>query len=136
MTEASPSKGNVLLLDDDKFLLDMYSMKFTREGYTVQACLSAEDALSILRGGFNADAIVFDILMPECDGFTFLQKLNAEKLGVSAVKAALTNQSNEDEKARAESLGASHYFIKASMIPSEVVNNVGEAIAENRAKRA
>lgn len=136
MTDAAQSKGNVLVLDDDKFLVDMYSMKFTREGYTVQACLSAEDALSALRGGFNADAIVFDILMPECDGFTFLQRLSDEKLGTSAAKIALTNQSNEDEKVRAESLGATRYFIKASMIPSEVVNSVGEEIAKKRASRA
>ncbi len=36
---AAASKGNVLLVDDDKFLLDMYAMKFSHEGYTVHGCI-------------------------------------------------------------------------------------------------
>lgn len=125
--------GNVLLTDDDKFLLDMYSMKFTQQGYTVEACLSVDDALRVLRDGFVPDAIVFDIAMPERDGFSFLQTLHDEHLALNAVRAALTNQSDDSEKTKAMSLGAELYLIKASMIPSEVVNIVGEALAKKRA---
>ena len=35
------SKGSVLLVDDDKFLLDMYAMKFSQAGYVTHASLSA-----------------------------------------------------------------------------------------------
>src|SRR3989338_6008318 len=49
---ASPGeKGNVLLMDDDKFLVDMYSMKFEASGYRMQACLSVAEALEALRAG-------------------------------------------------------------------------------------
>lgn len=122
--------GCVLLVDDDKFLTDMYSMKFTGAGFTVQACLSVGDALTALRGGFKPDAIVLDILMPEEDGFSFLETIAKESLAQSAVKIALTNQSNDAEKKRAEDLGVSRYIVKASMIPSEVVEAVREGIAK------
>ena len=56
--------GNILLVDDDKFLLDMYSMKFVQEGYSVQACLSGRDAIAALKAGFAPDAILFDLTMP------------------------------------------------------------------------
>jgi len=130
MTDA---KRSVLLVDDDKFLLDMYAMKFSQEGYTVHASLSVSDAIKALMEGFPADAIVFDITMPEQDGFAFLTKMRGDKLGEKAVKIALSNQSDDSEKAKAESLGAEHYIIKANMLPSEVVNTVGTYIADHSA---
>lgn len=132
MTE---TKASVLLTDDDKFLLDMYSAKFVQQGYTVEACLSVADALHVLEGGFSPQVIIFDITMPERDGFSFLEALKEKKLGETALKIALTNQSDDAEKTHALSLGADLYLIKASMIPSEVVNTVGEALAK-KAPRA
>lgn len=114
----------VLLVDDDKFLLDMYSMKFTKEGFAVQAALSVSAAIEVLRGGFAADAVLFDITMPERDGYALLIALRDEHLAPSAKKIALTNQGTDAEKAKAIELGADLYLVKASMIPSEVVAHV------------
>jgi len=132
-TESESKKGSILLVDDDKFLLDMYGMKFSQKGYTVEACLSAKEALGILRGGFKTDVILFDLTMPELDGFSFLKALSDEHLGDGALKTALTNQSDESERAKAAELGATGYIVKASMIPSEVVNTITEALAKHRA---
>lgn len=126
----TPSGKALVLVDDDKFLLDMYSMKFQQAGYRVQACLSVKAALEALRGGFPADAVVFDLVMPEMDGFAFLQALRDEKLAPAAKRIALTNQSDDVEQQKAMELGADKYIIKASMIPSEVVSAVGEEIAK------
>lgn len=127
-----PSKGSVLFVDDDKFLADMYGLKFAGAGYAVQSCLSVSEALEALHGGFTADAIVFDLLMPERDGFAFLQALRSEHLAPKVALVALTNQSNDAEKKKAESLGVDRYIVKASMIPSEVVTVVEEEIAKKR----
>ena len=129
------AKWNVLLVDDDKFLIDMYSIKLTAGNYHVQACLSVADALAALRDGFRADAIVFDILMPEQDGFAFLQALSKEGLAKGAALIALTNQSDDSEKTKVEGLGVDRYIIKANMIPSEVVTVVGEEIAKKTTEK-
>ena len=126
------SKGTVLLVDDDKFLVDMYSAKFTHEGYAVNAFLSANNALDALRKGLQPNVILFDLIMPERDGFSFLEALSGEKLGQGAVKIALTNQNDEAEHTRAQQLGADHYIVKASKIPSEVVNTVANEITAQR----
>lgn len=128
MTEESKSK--VLIVDDDKFLTDMYGMKFTAASYTVQTCLSVAEAIDALKNGFDPDAVVFDVIMPEQDGFAFLETVRSGKLAPRAALVALTNQSNDADKAKAESLGADRYIVKASMIPSEVVAAVGEEIAK------
>lgn len=120
------------MVDDDKFLLDMYVMKFMREGYDVHGCVSVADALESLSKGFAADAIVFDIIMPGLDGFAFLEAMKEKKLGEGAVKIALTNQSSESDQTHAHDLGADLCLVKASMIPSEVVNTVGGEIAKRK----
>ncbi len=126
------SKGIILLVDDDKFLLDMYSMKFSAAGYVVEAYLSATEALGIMRGGLKPDVILFDLTMPELDGFSFLKIVSDERLAPRALKIALSNQSDEVEKMKIEELGATRYIVKASMIPSEVVNTITEELVKRR----
>lgn len=124
---------SVLLIDDDSFLLQMYGMKFKSEGFDVHTAASAQEALTILRNGLRVDAIAFDITMPEHDGFFLLESLRAEKLAETAKKFALTNQQSDAEKTKALELGAHEYLIKASMIPSEVVNTVKAALSGDKA---
>lgn len=130
MTETTAQQPRVLIIDDDKFLLDMYSVKFTQAGFTVQSSFSVSEALAAIRGGYDPAIVLFDITMPGEDGFVFLQKLKAEKLAVSARLIALTNQGSEADKKHAEELGVHRYVIKASMIPSEVVQMVKEELAK------
>ena len=124
-------KKKVLMVDDDKFLADMYAMKFSQQGYEVQSYLAACDALASMRGGYDPDIVLFDLIMPECDGFSFLDSMHNEKLATKAVKIALTNQSSDAEAARAKELGADAFLIKATLLPSEVVNRVGEELSKH-----
>jgi DNA-binding response OmpR family regulator len=130
--EKVENKMKVLLVDDDKFLLDMYSTKFSQHGFTVHASLSVKAALETLHGGFKPEAIVFDLIMPEENGFSLLEKVKNEKLAEGICLIALSNQSDESEKKRAVDLGATRYIVKASMIPSEVVEAVEADVKANR----
>lgn len=121
---------SIILIDDDKFLLDMYGMKFQQAGWQVQVFLSVKAALDALRGGAHPQAIAFDLIMPELDGFALLQALRDEKLASGAKRIALTNQSDEAEQQKAKELGADRYIIKASMIPSEVVAAITEEVGK------
>ncbi len=123
----------ILLVDDDKFLLDMYSLKFTQAGFTVHPCFSTHEALETLRSGVHPSAVLFDVTMPGEDGFVLLQKIRDDKLAEGARLIALTNQGNDEDKKHAEELGVHRYCIKASMIPSEVVNMVKEELTKNSA---
>ena len=119
-----------MLVDDDKFLLDMYSLKFSQAGFAVHPCFSAHEAVDVLRSGESPDVILFDVTMPGEDGFVFLQQLRDQKLASGARLIALTNQGSDADKKRAEEFGVARYVIKASKIPSEVVAMVHEEIAK------
>src|SRR2546430_598085 len=94
-------QAKVLIVDDDKFLLDMYAMKFTQAHYAVQTCLSVKHALEVIRGDFSPDIILFDLTMPEQDGFSFLKTLSQQRLAQGALKIALSNQNDHAEQEKA-----------------------------------
>jgi CheY-like chemotaxis protein len=127
----SDQKIKVLIVDDDKFLLDMYAIKFGQNGFEVMACLDAEYALEKIRGGFIPKIVLSDLLMPSMDGFVFLERMRDEKLASGAKKIVLSNKGEKSDIDRAVSLGANGYIIKANVIPSEVVEKVREIFKKN-----
>jgi CheY-like chemotaxis protein len=118
------TQKSVLIVDDDKFLLDMYALKFTQSDFRVSAFLSAREALDSMRDGYTPDAILTDILMPSMDGFTFLEHIKEEGLAKDAKIILLSNKGEKHDIDKGVSLGADGYIIKASVIPSEVVDKV------------
>ena len=102
----------------------MYSLKFRTRGLIVVTADGSSQALEKIRAGENPDIIVLDIIMPTLDGLELLKILRDEKLVPDATVVILTNQSDETEKAKA--LGADGYIVKATSIPSEVVDQVME----------
>jgi len=118
------SRKKIVIVDDDKFLLDMYSVKFTECGLTVEPCHSAEEALEFLRTAEDIDAILLDIVMPGLNGFELIQKIKEEKLEKEAALIVLSNQGEDSDVAKATELGADGYIVKASTIPSEVLEKV------------
>lgn len=123
MSEPAISK-KILLIDDDTFLLDMYSLKFTKAGYEVKIANSTDVGLKILRDGFVPDVMLVDIVMPSMDGLEMVSHVRMEKLAESAVVIMLTNQGSSDDVARAQKLHVDGYIVKATTIPSEVLAEV------------
>ncbi len=133
----SPAQSyKVLMVDDDRFLLDMYSLKFREQGFTVEVSNGGDDALKKLRGGLTPDVILLDVVMPGIDGFGVLQAIQKEKLGKDPTIVVLSNQGQDSDIARAKELGAHGYIVKASTIPSEVLAKVLEAVRARRAPKA
>ncbi len=126
------NKNVILLVDDDKFLLDMYSTKFRESGDEVEVSLRSQDALDRLRGGLKASVILLDIVMPDMDGFTLLETIKKEKLGGDPVVIMLTNQGERSDIEKADKLGADGYIIKASSIPSEVLERINEIVKSKK----
>jgi len=68
----------ILIIEDENFLLDMYRMKFEKEGYTVFTSLTGEEGVRIAQKE-KPDLILLDLVMPKMDGYQVLKKLKADK---------------------------------------------------------
>jgi CheY-like chemotaxis protein len=123
----------VLLIDDDRFLLDMYAIKFSKAGYEVKTADSTAAALKIVKDGNAPDIILCDIVMPGMDGLEFVAELRKEGLASQAIVIMLTNQGSSDDIARAKKLNVDGYIVKATTIPSEVLTEVEKIVASKKA---
>ncbi len=129
MTEKNNQNGtqkkkSIFIVDDDKFLLDMYALKFKETGFDVFTSLSSTDAVSFLKEKKNPDVILLDIVMPGMDGFDLLKKIKTEKLSESSLVIMLSNLGQETDIERAKQLGAEGYIVKASATPGEIVKKI------------
>ena len=123
----------VLLVDDDKFLLGMYQKKFEKSGATAEMSVGPEDALTKLKSGSKYDVLVLDIIMPGMDGIELLRTIRQEKLAEGSIVVMLTNESASSRIEEAKSLGVAGYIVKATSIPSEVVEEIIK-IADSQSK--
>ncbi len=118
-----------MLVDDDRFLLDIYARKFKEEGIDTLIAVGAAEALKRLKAGEKPDAIVIDVIMPAISGLDLLERIGREKLAGEAKIVMLTNESDPKKKEEAFLLGAKEYIIKAATPPAEVVKRVRELIS-------
>lgn len=127
------AKPKVLIIDDDEFLLDMYSTKFKEVGFDVEFASSASEALNKMRNNIIPKVILLDIVMPGMDGFEFLSIFNQENLAPDSRIIVLSNLGQKDHFDKALSLGADDYIVKAYFTPSELVKKT-EAILKKAPK--
>ncbi len=118
------NKHSVLMVDDDKFLLDMYRRKFEQKGIQPDLAVGSAEALQKLREGSKPEVLVLDIIMPGMDGLELLETIRKEKLVPDSLIIMLTNESDSAKIERAKALGVAGYIVKATSIPSEVVTEI------------
>ena len=126
----SPKK--ILLVDDDKFLLDMYAIKFSKAGYEVKTADSTDAGLKLVRDGFLPTVMLIDIVMPGMDGLELVNVIRRDRLAPSTAMIMLTNQGSSDDIARAKKLNVDGYIVKATTIPSEVLAEVERIISSKK----
>jgi len=129
-------KIKILIVDDDVFLLDMYSLKFKEAGFLVEVAQNGEDALKKIRDEKDAQSapkvILLDIVMPKMDGFETLRAIKKDKLAEGSILVALTNLGQKEDVEKGLKLGADDYIVKAHFTPTEVLNKVKELLAKKK----
>lgn len=127
MTEPE-KKYKIIIVDDDDFLVNMYSTKFGNGGVSVEACRSGEILLEKLSAGVKADLILLDIIMPNISGIETLKRMRKQKLGEEIPVIVLTNQNDEKDIEETKKLGVAGYIVKAAATPTEVLEEVMKVI--------
>lgn len=130
-----PNQTKVLIVDDDDFLLEMYSLKFRESGFLVEVAQNGEEAVKKAKE-VSPDVILLDVVMPKMDGFDVLRNLHKENIAPNAVVLVLTNLGQKDDLERGMKLGATDYIVKAHYTPSEVVKKVQSLLENPPAGRA
>lgn len=67
--------GEVVVVDDDRAVLNRLSVMLRRARYKVHAFANAKEALNYLLDSENVHLVVLDLMMPEMDGFQFIARV-------------------------------------------------------------
>ncbi len=118
----------IVIIDDDTFLLDMYVTKFKKNGFEVLAYSSAQEALDRLKEEQKLDAVIFDIIMPGMDGWTFAREYRKQNLHPTAKFIVLSNQNQQADVEISKEVKTDMFIVKALKTPSEVVQEINSIL--------
>jgi two-component system, OmpR family, alkaline phosphatase synthesis response regulator PhoP len=120
----------VLLVEDDKDILDLYAISFQREGFIVYTANDGKQAIEKFHDK-EPDILLLDIMMPNVDGYAVLREVRKDHKKYVPVMM-LTNL-NMEHFAKEESVDqVDAYLIKSNFTPSEVVQRAIEVLRLNK----
>lgn len=119
----------ILLVEDDQFLVDIYSTKLKEAGFSVETSCDGEDCLKKIREN-KFDLIVLDIVLPKIDGREVLKRIKEDEGLKNVPVVLLSNLGQKEEVDKDIKAGAVKYLIKAHFTPSEVANEIKKILSE------
>jgi len=116
------SSRTIVIVENDEFLLRLYTTKFTNEGWVVKSAPNGEVGLQIIKSVLP-DVVMLDVEMPQKDGLAVLKELKSDTATKHIPVLMLTNSSNPEHVDEAIKLGAAEYLIKALFQPLPTAKN-------------
>jgi two-component system alkaline phosphatase synthesis response regulator PhoP len=113
------TKYKILVVDDDRNIVDLVRLYLERDGYQVFVAYDGLEALKLARQR-RPDLIVLDLLLPEVDGLDVCRILQTES---EVPIIMLTAKTTEEDKLIGLELGADDYVTKP-FSPRELVARV------------
>ncbi|MCG8552104.1 MAG: response regulator [Desulfobacterales bacterium] len=99
----------ILIVDDEKDFVEMFSLRLTRQGEKVSAAYSGQEALDLLEKR-EIDVVILDIRMPGMDGIETLKKIKATHPLVEVI--LLTGHGSTETAVAGMKEGAFDYLMK------------------------
>lgn len=119
------SQQKILIIEDDVSILNGISDKFTHEGFFVIKAVNGKDGLDKALKD-HPDFILVDNLMPNTDGFYFLENLRRDKWGKDALAIMWSNSHDSSTIDKAKKIGILDFMIKSEWEYRDVVKKVRE----------
>jgi two-component system, OmpR family, response regulator len=112
--------NTILIVEDERILREAYQNILTQEGFTVLQAADGLQALDRLEA-VHPDLILLDLLMPNMDGFTFLQQADLAHRFPKMKVLAFSNMSDHQRLQRMLKMGVSRHVLKSSLSPRQLV---------------
>lgn len=119
-------KPSVLIVDDEKVICDGLTRLLSSDYITYQAS-TAQEAIDIVRSNEDIDVMLCDLMMPEMDGNTMIEKIRAENSDISMI--IMTASSDPARVCDAMKKGANNFLLKPldlAMLDTAIKNAVNK----------
>ncbi len=120
-----PTKKKILIAEDETAIASALELKFSHEGFEVKIAKDGDEALNLIKTE-PFSLVLMDLMMDKKDGFTVLEEMQKNNITIPVV--VISNLGQDEDKARAEKLGAIAYFVKSNTPLYEIVERVKGAL--------
>jgi|SRR3972149_8050101 len=117
----------ILIVEDDPFLLKMYTKKLQVEGFEVEIAKNGEEGLIKLKS-FMPDLALLDVMLPKLNGLEVIERAKADPQTKNIPILVLSNLSASADTETAVKAGAVGYLIKSDYTPSQVIGKVKDLL--------
>jgi DNA-binding response OmpR family regulator len=118
----------VMIIEDDKSLLQYLTELLSQENYAVKAITNETVALEQI-GKIMPDIVILDLMLPNIKGETICRDIKKDYPDLPII--VLTGKTNIDDKIQAFDLGADDYMTKP-FEPEELIRRLRARLKENR----
>lgn len=120
-------KKKILVAEDDRFLLKVYSTKLEQAGYAV---ITSNDGVEALRKAHEVkpDLMLIDMIMPKKNGFDVLLELKGDPETANIPVIILSSLGQETDVERGLQIGAADYLIKSNASFKDVKEKIEQFI--------
>ena len=129
----NPQSGapNVLVIEDDSFISLFLEQKLKEKKFNPLLADTTAKARQIMEQNPIA-VILLDIILPDENGFTFLEKIKKEDAYKNIPVIILSNLGQQSEIEQGKRLGALDFLVKGNYSPDEIVKRVADVIQTHR----
>ena len=113
----------ILTIEDDIFLKNIESSKFTKSGFDVATAMTKADIDASLASS-TPDIILLDMMLPDIDGFQVLKNLKADDKTKNIPVIVFSNLSSDEDVKKMTDAGAAAFMIKSNFTLDEVVEKI------------
>ncbi len=115
-------KKKILIVEDDKFLIKAYEIKFRKEGFDI---MLAGDGLAGLESAKKKpDLVILDLMLPKLNGFELLEHIKKDEQLKKIPVVVLSNLGQKADMDKVMSLGAADYLVKTEYSLEEIIKKV------------
>ncbi|HEV3257652.1 MAG TPA: response regulator, partial [Gemmataceae bacterium] len=111
MGEGTAAEKTILVVEDDEITREGMAVVLTREGYKVVGVGSGREAVSSLRRGLDPCLILLDMMLPDMDGWQFMQA-RMRDAALAGIPVVVTTALGVSSPEWATSLGAVGFLRK------------------------
>lgn len=120
----------IVVVEDDSQIRDVLVRKLKDEGFDV---VSAEDGKTGLEKALDEkpDLLLLDLILPEMDGMTLLEKLREDEFGEDLPVIILTNLENAEKIEESRERGVNDFLVKTDWSLDDVVTKIRSTLKDN-----
>jgi two-component system alkaline phosphatase synthesis response regulator PhoP len=127
------SKGKILVVDDEIYIVHILDFSLGMEGYEVITALDGEQALERMKSE-RPDLVVLDIMMPKLDGYEVCKSIKSNPATKQTPVILLSAKGRNVDQKLGFDVGADDYITKP-FSPRKLVERINQLLGQPVSER-